>query len=98
MIELDFIEKKIDGTELWHILKDGMVIGLLSVIFIPPDTIAVKNVEVRSGPGSIGIGGIRGLQEAIKREYPTVTKVIGQRISGVRTPRASELLVVEQTI
>ena len=54
MIELDFVEKQMDGTELWHIQEDGAVIGLLSVIFIPPDTIAVKNVEVRSGPRSIG--------------------------------------------
>ncbi len=98
MIELDFVEKQMDGTELWHIQEDGAVIGLLSVIFIPPDTIAVKNVEVRSGPRSIGVSGVRSLQAAIKEEYPTVTKIIGQRVSGVRTPRASELLVVEQTI
>jgi len=93
MIELDFVEKVTEGPEIWDIIEEGTVIGFMSVVFIPPNTLAIKHIE-----GRLGIRGVRGLQQAIKREYPTVTKVIGQRISGVRTRRASELLVVEQTI
>lgn len=97
MIELQFLHKD-RGFDVWTVLDNSEEVADLAVKLVNLEVLRIRHIEHFGGPGAFGASKLRELQQAIKREYPTVQEVEGFRQSGTRSAKLGRAREVRRRI
>ena len=70
--------------DAWLVLDDGIEAATMEVQ-VKDDTLVVNSISSEGGPSTLGPAKMRATFRLLVQEYPGVTKIAGQRTTGIRT-------------